>query len=70
MRKCICRSMDRTTALILAAVAGLATITSFLKRDAAAGRGISRADEPLAYWGIVIVSGAIALCFLVFACLR
>ena len=62
--------MDRTTALIIAAVAGLATVSSLLKRDAAAGRGISREDEPLAYWGIVFVSGAIAVFFLVLAFLR
>jgi len=53
--------MPAQFALIAAVVLALGTIRALVRGDAAAGEGISRQDDPLAYWFIVSLTSAAAI---------
>jgi hypothetical protein len=59
--------MDRTSALIVAAILACGIMRALIRGDAAAGEGISRHHEPMAFWGIVSVAAVGLLVMLVIA---
>lgn len=45
--------MNKTWAIVVAVILALGITRALVRGDAAAGEGIRRQDEPLAYWGII-----------------
>ncbi len=50
--------MGRGPALVVALLMAAGIVRALVRGDAAAGEGLSREDEPLAYWGIVGIAAA------------
>jgi len=50
--------MGRGPALFVALLMAAGIVRTLIRGDAAAGEGLSREDEPLAFWGIVGIAAA------------
>lgn len=59
--------MHRAPALIFAGLAVAGIVVALIKGDAAAGEGISRENDPMAFWGLMFVYAALALIMLYIA---
>ncbi len=59
--------MGRGPALFVALLMATGIVRALIKGDAAAGEGLSREDEPLAFWGIVGIAAAILVVILYLA---
>lgn len=49
----------RGSALFVALLMAAGIVRTFIRGDAAAGEGLSREDEPLAFWGIIGIAAAV-----------
>lgn len=59
--------MGRGPALFIALLMAAGTVRALIRGDAAAGEGLSREDEPLAFWSIVGIAAAIMVVMLYLA---
>jgi hypothetical protein len=56
--------MGRGPALFVALLMAVGIARALIRGDAAAGEGLSREDEPLAYWGIIGIGSAVLVVML------